>query len=110
MTDPKADIQARKRKVDLDKISSEAADQLAEQIGQKIGNQVNELCEKIRNTLSVYGLDIKLTYIIHKVGDHPLTEYPDHHKLVEPEPEKKKRAPRKKKNEQSNQKDSPKAN
>lgn len=58
---------ARKRKVDINKLSAEQADRLSEQIGKeiaKIMDQANLNCNKL---LGVYGLRTKISYEIVKI-------------------------------------------
>lgn len=75
-SEAKQDISARRRQVDLNSVSEEQADLIAAEIGRKIGESVNETCEKARKLLNIYGLDIKLTYVVFKQGEDPLAEKP----------------------------------
>lgn len=101
----KAAILERKRQVDLEKLSDDQADLLAQQIGLKIAKEFSDVTEKCRKLLKIYGLDIKLTYLIHKQGEDPLLDMPAAQSILEEakaqsiaaaEPPKKKRGrPRK---------------
>lgn len=68
------EIATRRRKVDLSSMTAEQADQLIEQLGGKIGNDVKEFAEKLNKTLNIYGLAIKMTYILHPENENPFEQ------------------------------------
>lgn len=65
------DPQERERKVDLSSFNEEALEVLMKRIGEKIATTLNESTDRIKKMLAVYGLDFKVGYIIHKLGEDP---------------------------------------
>jgi len=68
----KQDLANRPRKIDIEKLSNEEVDRLSKRIGEKVGDAINTMCDSCKKFLSVYGLDIKVAYILHEVGKDPL--------------------------------------
>lgn len=66
------EIQARRKTIDVSSMSMEQIEALQTQIGQKIANDFNELCDKTRKMLNVYGMDIKISYHIFEAGQDPI--------------------------------------
>jgi hypothetical protein len=67
-------METRERKVNIDALSPERIEEMAHQIGEKIGKKIEAVALDIKSLLAVYGLDIKLTYLIHPIGENPLDE------------------------------------
>ncbi len=52
------------RNVDVDKFSTEEAEQLATQIGDKVKSMVDETANKINELLSIYGMSARFECVI----------------------------------------------
>lgn len=68
------DVMSRRRKVNLHELSVEQAKQLIDQLGGKLGKEIKEFTEKLNSTLSIYGLSIKMTYILHPENENPFEQ------------------------------------
>lgn len=75
----------RERKVDIDKLTPEQADQLSAQIGEKIREIADKAVEDSNRILKIYGMEAKMAIQIGKLGE------------FEEKKPKKTRKPRKKK-------------
>lgn len=68
----KENVSERTRKVDVDAMTESQIDDVSKAIGEKIGNEISAVTEKIKKMLQIYGLEIKMTYILHPIGENPL--------------------------------------
>ena len=59
----------KQRTANLDKMSEEEADRLGDKIGGKVRLFIDEACEKANKLLSIYGLRIKVGFIIEKIEE-----------------------------------------
>ena len=57
----------RPRTANLDKISEEEADRIGDKIGIKVRLFIDDACAKANQLLSIYGLRIKVGFIIEKI-------------------------------------------
>jgi len=62
------------RMADLTKLSEEEADRIGDKIGQKVRLFVDEACAKANQLLQIYGLRIKVGFIIEKIESEVSTE------------------------------------
>lgn len=52
----------RARKVDVEKLTNEQADQIGEEIGRKLSDIAKEAAEKANKLLKIYGLETKMAF------------------------------------------------
>lgn len=62
-------MEDRDRKVDVDSLTLERADELSKQIGDKVVQLQTEALEKINKVLNVYGMKAELSVSISKLED-----------------------------------------
>lgn len=68
----KQNVAERPRKVNLETMDASQVDAVSKAIGEKVAAKMNATAEELKKMLAIYGLEIKLTYILHPVGDNPL--------------------------------------
>lgn len=101
-TEAKDDLSGRERRMDMSTMSPEEVEALSARIGVKAGLALKEATDKIKRMLAVYGLDIKLVYVIHQLGmdagltDTPVAESVEAPVITEEKKTKAKAKPRKK--------------
>jgi len=67
-------VAERTRRVNLETLSLDEVDAMSKAIGDKVAAKMNATAEDIKKILAIYGLDIKLTYILHPIGENPLDQ------------------------------------
>ena len=73
------------KEIDSSNLSDSEMDVLAKRIGEKVGDSFNRMCDECRQWLKVYGMDIKVTYFLHPIGEDPLEKIREEQaKLSEP--------------------------
>lgn len=63
----KKSVEERERKVDVNKLTVEQADQLSMQIGKEISKIMDEANTNCNKLLGIYGLQTKISYEIVKI-------------------------------------------
>jgi len=66
----------RKRKIDLDTLSSEELTVLSESISEMINTKFNSTVEELKETLSIYGLEFNFMYELTHGKNRPQWENP----------------------------------
>lgn len=62
-------MEDRVRKVDVDALTQERADELSKQIGDKVVQLQTEALEKINKVLNIYGMSAELSVKISKIEE-----------------------------------------
>lgn len=58
----------RERKVDIEKLTPEQADQISVQIGEKVKEINNKAVAEVNRLLNIYGMEAKMSIVIAKIG------------------------------------------
>jgi hypothetical protein len=57
----------RVRKVDIDKLTPEQADNISEQIGEKLREMIDDTVSKANRMLNIYGFNCKMQFLIEPI-------------------------------------------
>jgi len=57
-------MEERVRKVDLEKLSEEEADQLSQRIGEKLRQIMDKACDEANRIAQIYGIQVKMQFLI----------------------------------------------
>lgn len=57
------DLNERKRKVDIEKLTPESVDEISQQLGQKLKEIVEKAAKEANDLLGIYGLATKIVFL-----------------------------------------------
>lgn len=66
----------RERKVDIDKLTPEQADEISAQLGSKVREINDKAIGEVNQLLNIYGMEAKMSIVIGKLGEFDIKKEP----------------------------------